>query len=183
MPERDPGEPQLVLLGPPGSGKGTQGVRLAERLGVAHISSGDLLRASVQAGDPHGVAALITAGSLVPDETLHAVLLEQLPAGFVLDGYPRSAAQARALDDAIGPRTLDRVIEIEVPDDVLLPRLLARATSQHRPDDVPETIAARLDVYRAEIAALREHYGDRLARVDGVGPHDEVFERLVAACT
>jgi adenylate kinase len=176
-------EPRVVLLGPPGSGKGTQGVRLAEALGVDHVSSGDLLRASVADGDPHGVAAIMAAGALVPDETLHAILLDHLPEGFVLDGYPRSATQARALDEALAPAGPGRVIEIVVPEEVLIPRLLSRAVRHRRTDDTPETIAARFEVYRNEIEGLRNAYGSRLVRVDGVGTQDEVFDRLLAAAT
>lgn len=180
MPD-ETSEPRIVLLGPPGSGKGTQGIRLAVALGVDHVSSGDLLRASVAEGDPHGVAAIMAAGALVPDKTLHAILLAHLPEGFVLDGYPRSVAQARALDEALAPAGPKRVIEIVVPEEVLIPRLLSRAVRHRRTDDTPETIASRFEVYRNEIGGLRDHYGSRLVTVDGVGTQEEVFERLLAA--
>lgn len=170
-----------MLLGPPGSGKGTQGTRLARDLGVDHVSSGDLLRASIDAGDPHGVAAIMRGGTLVPDEVLERVLLDTLPPGFVLDGYPRSAYQGAALDRALAPETPDRVLELAVDEEVLIPRLLARAVKHGRADDTPETIATRFEVYRDEIGDLRRHYGDRLIKVNGVGTQDEVFRRLLAA--
>ena len=170
----------VVLLGPPGSGKGTQGIRLAEALEVDHVATGDLLRASVASGDPHGVAEIMGGGALVPDEVLERILLDHLPPGFVLDGYPRSAFQAAALDRAIAPVELDLVAELVVPEDVLLPRLLGRATTLGRTDDTPDTIATRFEVYRREIGDLRAHYADRLVEVDGVGTQDEVFARLLA---
>jgi adenylate kinase len=173
--------PRIVLLGPPGSGKGTQGTRLAEALGVDHVSSGDLLRASIESGDPHGVAAIMRGGRLVSDEVLERVLLDYLPPGFVLDGYPRSAYQAEALDRALGDEGVDRVLELVVPEQVLIPRLLARAVKHRRADDTPETIATRFEVYRDEVGDLRHHYGDRLVQVNGVGTQDEVFERLLSA--
>jgi adenylate kinase len=173
--------PCVVLLGPPGSGKGTQGTRLAKTLGIDHVSTGDLLRASIDAGDPHGVAEIMAGGALVADEVLEHVLLEHLPPGFILDGYPRSAFQAEALDRALAPYELDHVVELVVPESVLLPRLLGRAMTAKRADDTPNTIATRLEVYRSEIAAMREYYGTRLAPLDGVGTPDEVFDRLVDA--
>jgi adenylate kinase len=150
-------------------------------LGVDHVSSGDLLRASIAAGDPHLVGAIMAGGALVPDEILERILLDTLPPGFVLDGYPRSADQARALDRALAPAAPDRILELVVPEEVLLPRLLRRAIKHNRADDTPETIANRFEVYRSEIGPLRGHYGDRLVTVDGVGTPDEVFERLLAA--
>jgi adenylate kinase len=178
MPDR---APAVVLLGPPGSGKGTQGTRLARALGVDHVSTGDLLRASIAAGDPHAVAGIMRGGALVPDEVLERVLLDTLPPGFVLDGYPRSAYQAAALDRALAPNQPDGVLELTVPEEVLLPRLLARAVKHRRADDTPETIARRFEVYRNEIGSLREYYGDRLVTVDGVGTLSQVFERLRGA--
>jgi adenylate kinase len=127
------------------------------------------------------VAAIMARGALVSDEILQRVLLDQLPEGFVLDGYPRTAAQAQALDRALTRRALDGVLELVVPEEVLLPRLLSRATEQGRTDDTPETIAARLELYRQEIAGMRRHYGTRLTRVDGLGSEDEVFARLASA--
>jgi adenylate kinase len=173
---------RVVLLGPPGSGKGTQGKRLAAALGTEHVSSGDLLRASVSAEDPHGVGPVMARGGLVDDATLHRILLDELPEAFVLDGYPRTSAQAAALDLALGPRRVGAVVELEVPEEVLLPRLLERAQRHGRRDDTPETIAFRFDVFRGQIASLARYYGARLVRVDGVGTPDEVFERLLAAC-
>ncbi len=123
----------------------------------------------------------MAGGALVPDAILARVLLDTLPPGFVLDGYPRSANQAAALDRALAPETPDRVLELVVPEEVLLPRLLARAMKHNRTDDTPETIANRFEVYRGEIGPLRDHYGDRLVRVNGVGAPDEVFDRLLAA--
>ncbi len=111
----------------------------------------------------------MTLGLLVEDDTLRLVLLEHLPEGFLLDGYPRTAAEAEALDELLGPRELEHVLELTVPETVLTPRLLERAAAHGRVDDTPETIAARFEVYRAEIEGLRAYYGARIVTVDGVG--------------
>ncbi|HYU57316.1 MAG TPA: nucleoside monophosphate kinase [Actinomycetota bacterium] len=171
--------PRIILLGPPGSGKGTQGRRLAEALGVEHVSTGDLLRATLQTGDPFGVASVMAAGGLVADAILERLLTERLPPAMVLDGYPRTAAQAAALDRLLAPDGPSHVLELVVPEDVLLSRLLGRAREGDRPDDTAAIIAARFEVYRNEIEDLRRHYGARLRRVDGVGSLDEVAGRLL----
>lgn len=174
---------RLVLLGPPASGKGTQGRMLAEALRVPHVSSGQLLRRSVENGDPHGITAFVARGELVPDEVVEAVLRPALGEGFVLDGYPRTAVQASRLDDLLEElgAPLDAVVELVVNDEDLERRMDQRAEAEGRADDRPEVFRRRLDDYRGEIQGLRSHYADRLITVDGSGGVDEVFERLTAA--
>ena len=166
---------RIVMLGPPGSGKGTQGVRVAAALGVPHISSGAALRA--HAG-PELLARMAT-GELIDDETMTGIVrrrLEQPDArqGFVLDGFPRDRSQAARLD---------AVVLLDAPRDELLERMTARAQIEQRADDTPETIARRLDVYEEQTAPLTEHYrrAGLLRRVDGTGPVDDVAARVAAA--
>jgi adenylate kinase len=174
---------RIVMLGPPASGKGTQGIRLAEQFGVPHVSSGQLLRESMDRGDPLGIGAIVARGELVPDELVEQVLLPALGERFVLDGYPRTATQAERLDaelDASG-LSLDAAVEIAVPEEIITERMERRAEVEHRPDDRPDAFARRIQEYLAESPALRDHYRGRLAVVDGVGSPDQVYERLVAA--
>jgi adenylate kinase len=161
---------KVLLIGPPGAGKGTQGARLAQQLGLPHISSGDLLRAEVDAGTILGRAAAETMrrGELVPDLLILALLLRPLLEaaqgdGFLLDGYPRSVEQAegvrRAAEQAgIGP---DAVLYLDVPRDELVRRIMARAEVEGRADDNPETVRARLAVFDAATAPLIDHYRER----------------------
>jgi len=167
---------RIVLLGAPGSGKGTQAVRLKSQLGVAHISTGDLLRAEVAAGTALGVKAkaVMEAGQLVSDDI-----------GFILDGYPRNLAQANALDALlvrIG-QPLDMAVLLEVDNELLFQRLAGRAQAEGRKDDNPETVRERLRVYAAQTAPVVGYYRERgqLAALDGVGTLDEVYARIVAA--
>ena len=158
---------RLMLLGGPGSGKGTQGQRLAEHFGVPHIAAGDLLRAEVQAGSELGrqVAGFLDAGRLVPDELvsdlmLPAVLEAAAAGGYILDGFPRSAAQA-VQADAVLARSgagLHHVLFLAVGRDELVRRLLERASTAGRSDDTAEVIADRLQVFEAETSPLLEHY-------------------------
>ena len=175
---------RIVMLGPPGSGKGTQGVRVAAALGVPHISSGAALRA--HAG-PELLARMAT-GELIDDETMTGIVrrrLEQPDArqGFVLDGFPRDRSQAARLDAELGDAGLDAVVLLDAPRDELLERMTARAQIEQRADDTPETIARRLDVYEEQTAPLTEHYrrAGLLRRVDGTGPVDDVAARVAAA--
>lgn len=167
----------IALLGPPGAGKGTQAASLAEAHDLAHLSTGDLLRAAARAGTPSGRAAqrFMDAGDLVPDALLFELLEDALPAtGFLLDGFPRTLAQAEALGGRVGLAIL-----LDVPDDLLVDRLAARG----RADDGPATIQRRLAVYHRQTEPVIAHYeGDgRLLRVDGVGDAEAVRGRLVRA--
>jgi adenylate kinase len=177
---------RLVLVGPPGAGKGTQAVRLAERLGVPHISTGDLFRANLSAMTPLGVEAkrYMDAGDLVPDEVTSGMVRSRLgeadaSTGFILDGFPRTVPQADALDgmlDELGTE-LDAVVEFAVADDVVVERLLGRGRS----DDTEDVIRNRQKVYRDETAPLLDHYRAKLVSVDAVGTVDEVAQRVVDA--
>lgn len=177
---------RLVLVGPPGAGKGTQAVRLADRLDVPHISTGDLFRANLSENTPLGLAAkrFMDAGELVSDEVTVGMVRERLAEedaakGFILDGFPRTVAQADALSEFLHTdgNELDAVVALEVPEDLLVQRLLGRG----RTDDTEEVIRRRQEIYRAETAPLLEHYRDRLISVDAVGEIDEITERVLDA--
>lgn len=173
----------LVILGAPGSGKGTQAARLVERFGLRHISSGDLLRAEVAAETPLGkqVEGIMKEGRLVPDGTILELIGNALAdeettkrGGWILDGYPRTADQAEALEDVLGRNreTVEAVIFLQVGAGVLVPRL----TNRGRTDDKPETVRKRLEVYNEEIEQLLGFYELRydVHRIDGSKPVDEV---------
>ncbi len=183
---------RLVLLGPPGAGKGTQAARLAERLGVPAISTGDIFRANIKGGTELGRTAqeYTARGELVPDEVTNAMVRDRLAQpdaaqGFLLDGYPRNTAQVGELDailEADG-RALDAALEITADADVVVARLLKRAEIEGRADDTEPVIRRRLDVYAEQTAPVSGLYAERdlLVRVDGIGEVDEVTERLLAA--
>ena len=183
---------RLVLLGAPGSGKGTQAARLKEHLQVPHISTGDLLRAEVAAGSPLGLQAreVMARGELVSDDILLGMLesrfsRDDTKGGFILDGYPRNLAQAGALDallDRIG-QPIDAAVQLEVPQDLLVERIAGRAKAEGRADDSPESVRTRLQVYHSQTAPVLGYYREhgRLGAVDGVGSLDEVFARIVEA--
>lgn len=178
---------RIVLLGAPGSGKGTQSVRLASALGVPAVSTGEMLRAAVSAGTPLGerVGDILATGELVDDATMAEVVRERLAQadanrGCVLDGYPRTRAQADTLDailEATGV-SVDAVILIEVPE----PELVRRALGRQRADDTEEVIKTRLEVYLENTAPLIEHYRRRglLQPVDGDRPIPEVAAAILA---
>ena len=183
---------RLVLLGAPGSGKGTQAARLKGHLQVPHISTGDLLRAEVAAGSKLGLEAkeIMARGELVSDGILLGMLESRFSqadtaGGFILDGYPRNLAQAGALDgllQRIG-QPMDFAVQLEVPTELLVERIAGRAQAEGRADDSPESVRTRLRVYEQQTAPVIEFYRahGQLTVVDGVGSLDQVFTRIVEA--
>ena len=183
----------VVLFGPPGSGKGTQAQRVAGRIGVPHIATGDILRTEVAKGTPLGneVEPIMRSGKLVSDDLIVRVIESRLndpdaEPGALLDGFPRTLAQARALDEMLAGNTqrVDVVVSLLVPDETLRERMRKRAAAEGRADDAPETFERRLEVYRAETEPVLGYYrtaGVRIDDVDGVGTIDEVTERIAAA--
>jgi adenylate kinase len=182
---------RLVLLGPPGAGKGTQAARLVERLGVPQLSTGDMLRAAVSAGTPIGLQAkaIMDAGQLVPDDIVIGIIGQRLDApdcatGFILDGFPRTVAQAEALRVLLAKKDmrLDAVVELVVDENALVDRMRKRvaetlaAGKVVRADDNPESFGTRLDAYRALTAPVSAYYAERgeLRQVDGMMPIGDV---------
>lgn len=177
---------RLLLVGPPGSGKGTQAMRVAKRLGIPHISTGEMFRAHVAGGTELGtqVKALMEAGEYVPDEITGKMLTQRLThsdagQGFILDGFPRTIPQAQLLDELLAQTPLNAVVSLEVKNDELMDRMLSRG----RADDTPETIRRRLEVYEGQTAPLLEFYdaAGLIQSVDGSGDIDEITERIMAA--
>jgi adenylate kinase len=206
--------PRLVLLGKQGAGKGTQAARLAEHYGVEHLSTGELFRASAAAGTPAGLEAkrYMDAGELVPDETVIKVVDERftgdfLDRGFILDGFPRTLAQAEELEAVLADHALDAVLSLEVPTEIVLDRIAGRRVCEdcganyhvnmpprgdwtcdlcggrvvQRDDDTEEAVQRRLEIYEHETVPIIDFYDrlDKLVPVDAVGDGDDVFERLV----
>ncbi|MFA5550819.1 MAG: adenylate kinase [Trueperaceae bacterium] len=178
----------LLLMGPPGAGKGTQAQRLAEGRGLTKLSTGDLLRDHVRRGTQLGTEAkvLMDQGVLVPDEIIMGMVKSELdkqdPVRVLLDGFPRTTGQADALEELLGEygAQVDQAIELVVDEDELVRRLVSRAAQEGRSDDNEETIRTRMKVYRDQTAPLLEYYGakGKLSSIDGVGTLDEVTERL-----
>lgn len=182
----------MALLGPPGSGKGTQGVVLRETFGIPHVSSGDLLRAAVRDGTELGrrAKAFMDAGALVPDDLVLAMMKERLAKedcrrGFLLDGFPRTRAQAEALTTmlAAADTPLDHVVSLSVDESEIVARLRGRREQEGRSDDSDETVRQRMRVYTAETAPLLAYYRSHgvLREVDGVGTPQEISQRVRSA--
>lgn len=180
---------QIIVLGAPGSGKGTQGALLADRLGVPKIATGDLLRAAVRDRTSLGVEArsFMDRGLLVPDEIIVGLIEEVLRSpeaqdGVIMDGFPRTLAQAEAVEGLLADRgsRIDRVLLIDVPEDELVKRMLGRARAEGRSDDTPETIRKRFAVYGEQTAPLIRYYEERglLTTIVGLGTVREVADRV-----
>ncbi|MBI1204984.1 MAG: adenylate kinase [Rhodopseudomonas sp.] len=186
---------RLILLGPPGAGKGTQAQRLVVKHGIVQLSTGDMLRAAVAAGTPIGLRAksIMDAGQLVPDEVVVSIIEDRIAEpdarnGFVLDGFPRTVPQAEALDRLLAKHglELDAVIELKVDEGILIKRIesrVAEMTARGEPlrkDDNPEVLKGRLEAYRAQTAPLAGYYAERgmLKSVDGMAPVDDVTVAL-----
>ena len=180
---------RILLLGPPGAGKGTQAIRLGADLGVPHVSTGDMLRAAVAAESPVGLEAreLMEAGKLVGDQVVIAIAQERLAmpdaqAGFVLDGFPRTRAQAEALAAYLGERgkRLECCLALTVDSEEVVLRLLKRAALEGRSDDNEETIRERMRVYEEQTAPLLAYYQGKgvLREVSGMGEVDEIAARI-----
>jgi adenylate kinase len=181
---------RLVVLGPPGAGKGTQAVRLARRFGCGEVATGDIFRANVASGTELGRVAqeYMDRGDLVPDEVVIAMVMDRLAArdcqlGFVLDGFPRTVNQAEALDRRLVElgTPLDAALSFDVTEEELLRRLAGRAAAERRSDDAEQTIRHRLEVFAAKTRPLIDYYRHRrlLTMVDGVGRVEEVTGRIL----
>ena len=183
---------RLIILGPPGAGKGTQAARIAERLSIPAISTGDIFRSNIKNETELGlkVKDILASGGYVPDEVTNEIVEDRLSwddatDGFLLDGYPRTAGQVDALDAMLQRHghALDAVLELEVDEDAIVQRLLKRAEIEGRVDDTEEIIRERQAIYRKETAPLAQHYDlvGLLVKVDGMGEVDEVTDRVMAA--
>jgi adenylate kinase len=182
----------VLLLGPQGSGKGTQAKRIASEYGLAHVATGDMFREAIARRTPLGlqVEPILGSGQLVPDELTIALIRERLAEedtkeGFILDGFPRNAVQAEALDDLLDEldRPLDVIFVFQIPDEVCIERLLRRAHEEGRVDDTPEVIAQRLRIYHRETEPLIEHYlaTGKVVGIHADRPVDEVWREIQEA--
>ncbi|ACL56918.1 adenylate kinase [Methylobacterium nodulans] len=182
---------RIILLGPPGAGKGTQSARIVEQFGIPQLSTGDMLRAAVAARTPVGLQAksIMESGGLVPDEVVVGIVADRIDEadarkGFILDGFPRTVAQAKALDAMLAAKglSLDAVIEFRVDEEALLGRIAKRAAETLargeavRKDDTPEVFKTRLDAYRSQTAPVSDYYAQTglLRPIDGMAPIDDV---------
>lgn len=189
---------RLILLGPPGAGKGTQAARLVEKHGIPQLSTGDMLRAAVRAGTPIGLRAkaVMESGGLVSDDIVVGIIADRLEEadarkGFILDGFPRTVAQAQALDGMLAKKglKLDGVVELKVDEAALLARIKKRAEETVRAggvvraDDNPDAFKVRLDAYRQQTAPVSAYYAGKgeLKQVDGMEPIDAVAKAIDAA--
>ena len=183
---------RLIILGPPGAGKGTQAARIAERLGIPAISTGDIFRSNIKDQTELGrrVQSILASGGYVPDEVTNEIVEDRLSwddatDGFLLDGYPRTSGQVDALDAMLARHghALDAVIELEVDEDAVVERLLKRAETEGRADDTEDVIRERQAIYHQVTAPLSELYElvGLLVKVDGMGAVDEVTDRVIAA--
>jgi adenylate kinase len=181
---------RIVLLGAPGSGKGTQAAILCKKLSVPHVSTGDLLRSQVKAGTELGIQAkqVMDRGELVSDEIVLSMLRERLlkddaTKGFILDGYPRNLAQAQALDELLSElgQPVDEAIQIDIEAEVIVARIAKRAELEGRTDDSAQTVRTRLDVYEQQTAPVVDYYAreGKLSQVYGVGTVEEISERIL----
>ena len=180
---------RLIMLGPPGAGRGTQAALVSEAHGIPAISTGDIFRANIKNETPLGlqVKEITSSGGYVPDEVTNAIVKDRLAEsdaaeGFLLDGYPRTTCQVEALDEMLGDagHALDVVVELTVDTDEVVQRLLARAQDQGRSDDTEDVIRERMRIYTEETAPLAAVYKERglLRRVDGMGSMQEVTSRI-----
>ncbi|WP_323096502.1 adenylate kinase [Intrasporangium sp. YIM S08009] len=187
-----PAPTRLIILGPPGAGKGTQAARIAERLSIPAISTGDIFRSNIKNETELGlkVKDILASGGYVPDEVTNEIVEDRLSwddavNGFLLDGYPRTSGQVDALDAMLAKHdhALDAVIELVVDEDAVVQRLLKRAEIEGRSDDTEEVIRERQAIYRKETAPLAAHYqlAGLLVQVDGMGEVDEVTDRVITA--
>jgi adenylate kinase len=185
---------RLIILGPPGAGKGTQAARIAEHLGIPAISTGDIFRSNIKNETPLGlqVKEILASGGYVSDDVTNAIVEDRLGQddcgpGFLLDGYPRTLAQVDALEGMLAAHgaSLDHVLELTVDDDAVVARLLKRAESEGRADDTEDVIRERMAIYHRETKPLSDTYRERrlLVEVDGMGAVDEVTGRILAALT
>ncbi len=183
---------RLIILGPPGAGKGTQAARIAEHFGIPAISTGDIFRANIKSGTELGkkVQEITASGGYVSDDITNAIVEDRLAQddcepGFLLDGYPRTTGQVTALDAMLAKTdlSLDSVLALTVDEDAVVSRLLKRAETEGRADDTEKVIRERQAIYRRETAPLTDVYAERglLVEVDGLGEMDEVTERITAA--
>ncbi len=179
----------VLLLGPQGSGKGTQAKRIADEYGLTHVATGEMLRSAIASGTPLGqrLKPIVDSGQLVSDDLMIELIRERLDEpdtadGFILDGFPRTMAQAAALDAMLREigRDIDITFELQVPDAVSVERLRKRSREEGRADDTPEVIAERLETYHRETEPLVEHYRARgnLVGIHGVGTVNEVFAEI-----
>ena len=180
---------RIVLLGAPGSGKGTQAALLVEELNLPHISTGELLRSAVKAGTELGLKAKVVMdrGELVSDEIMLGLIEERLSRpdiaqGFILDGYPRNIMQAEALDKLLErlEQPVDEALQIDVDVEMVIARIAKRAAEEDRSDDTEETVRKRMEVYAAQTAPVVHYYANKgvLSRVLGEGSVEEVFQRI-----